>query len=285
MTTVADGITTLTSLRGFAVVQSPDRGAGLAGAMDVARGLVPPEFRDADIAVLSPDGARWALPDLAGQLKYQQGYIPAGDQRVIILDRADQMDVRAAENLLLRVEEPVSEVVYLAVVRDGQSLLPTLRSRSIVTIDAPPRDPGELSRAAGMGLSPRMVGLLTLCPLTEASLPDTAQVAVPLLQELLDEPLSDPTAAGFRISSLIRSAARAVSQKGPNDPLTRAVQRELAAGWVELVYQDAVQALRADPGAAAVARCLRIEKAQEMLPLHLPLEHVVGYVCLPEVSE
>ena len=279
MTSVADAITALSRVRGLAMVQSPDRGAGLAAAVQVARGLVPPEYRDSDIVVMSPEGARWTLPDLTEQLRYEQGYLPAGEQRVIVLDRADQMDVRAAENLLLRVEEPVAEVVYLAVVRDEQAMLPTLRSRSMLTIDAPDRNIHSALPDTVTNPSGRLLRLLPLAPLTEASLPDTATKAVPLLEDLLASPTGDTFTAAFTIPAQLRAAAKAVSGKGPNDPQTRAVQRELIAAWLDLQHQDAITALRTNPTPTTVAECNRLEEARDMLPMHLPLEHVVGYAC------
>ena len=113
----------------------------------------------------------------------------------------------------------------------------------------------------------------------EASLPDTATKAVPLLEELLASPTGDTFTAAFTIPAQLRAAAKAVSGKGPNDPQTRGVQRELIAAWLDLQHQDAITALRTNPTPTTVAECNRLEEARDMLPMHLPLEHVVGYAC------
>ena len=278
MTSVEEGIAVLSTTRGLAMVQSPDRGAGLAAALRIANQLVPEEYRAGDVAVMTPEGARWTLGDLAMQLRFQQGYLPAGEQRVIVLDQADKMDDRAAESLLLTVEEPVVPVIFLAVVREAQAMLPTLRSRSLVVIDAPPRPAGGLSGKLGVALNPPTEAALALCPLTEAALDSgTAPDAVPALQELFPAPTGNAAFIMFDIPNRIRAAAKTVSQKGPNDPATRAVQRELSAAWVDIRHKEALGHLRAAPTPSAVTRCERLEEAQAMLQLHLPLEHVIGY--------
>lgn len=83
----------------------------------------------------------------------------------------------------------------------------------------------------------------------------------------------------FLSPRLLRTAARTAPQKGPNDPATRAVQRKLIAGWLDLRHADAVDALRANPGAATVAACTPHRGGAGHAPLHLPMEHVIGYAC------
>lgn len=266
-------------VRGFCIVQSADRRAGLTAAMQTASGLVPAQFREADVAVLAPDGNRWLLADLAGQLQFQQGYYPAGDQRVVILDQADQMDPRAAENLLLVVEEPVSEVLYIAVTSSASALLPTLQSRSVVTIDADPRAVGDLGAEIGVPVPAVVERVVAGCPLTDAALRGGASEKVADVVGTLDVAFSGQGVgaffSGYSAAKSLRAAAKAVTGKAEKDQFTKHVLRELAAAWLGERQRGAVAELRRDGSAAASSRITALDECRQMLSVHIPLEHVL----------
>lgn len=96
-----------------------------------------------------PDMRRYA-PEKSRMIKVDQvralsAFAVASPQvaqrKVIIIDRADQLNVNAANALLKTLEEPSSDVMLLLLQESGRPILPTLRSRcQTVVIPTPDFD-------------------------------------------------------------------------------------------------------------------------------------------------
>ncbi|MCK7544701.1 DNA polymerase III subunit delta' [Marinobacter bryozoorum] len=93
-----------------------------------------------DIRVYQPEKSRMIRID---QVRALSQFAVASPQvagiKVAIVDRADQLNINAANALLKTLEEPASDVVLLLLQETGRPVLPTIRSRCRVLPLATPR--------------------------------------------------------------------------------------------------------------------------------------------------
>lgn len=273
----------LRGMQGLIVFESPDRGAALSQAWELANKLIPAEHRASEIAYTGPEGDRWTIDELNDQLLYQQAYAPLGDHRIIIVDRADDMDRRAAEHLLKTVEEPPARVLFLFVVESSNNLLTTLLSRTYEVRSVSGRERSEVREgiAARCGRQPSaaVVTLAQRCPRLSGALSRDDATSVLDAVEGVAPAMTGPTCtAAMRTSGSIRSAAGAMSGKNPTHPATRATQRELLRGVLDLLDLEARDALTGTSDTSAhqaVAVLGQVRAARTMLSRHLPIEHVL----------
>jgi DNA polymerase-3 subunit delta' len=92
-----------------------------------------------DVQVYSPEKSKIIK---IGQVRALSAFAVTSPQvaqrKVVIIDRADQLNINAANALLKTLEEPVPNVTLLLLQESGRPLLPTIRSRcQIVTIPVP----------------------------------------------------------------------------------------------------------------------------------------------------
>lgn len=92
-----------------------------------------------DVRVYAPEKSKIVRIDQVRALSAFAVSSPQVAQRkVAIIDRADQLNINAANALLKTLEEPVPNMTLLLVQESGRPLLPTIRSRcQIVTIPVP----------------------------------------------------------------------------------------------------------------------------------------------------
>ncbi len=87
-----------------------------------------------DIRVYQPEKSRMVKID---QIRALSAFAVNSPQvaryKVAILDRADQLNINAANALLKTLEEPAADVVLLLLQETGRPILPTVRSRCRVT--------------------------------------------------------------------------------------------------------------------------------------------------------
>lgn len=83
-----------------------------------------------DVRVYAPEKSRMIKVD---QVRALSGFAVASPQvarrKLIIVDRADQLNINAANALLKTLEEPSADVVLLLLQETGRPILPTLMSR------------------------------------------------------------------------------------------------------------------------------------------------------------
>ncbi|MEX0603906.1 MAG: DNA polymerase III subunit delta' [Marinobacter sp.] len=83
-----------------------------------------------DVRVYAPEKSRMIKVD---QIRALSGFAVASPQvarrKLIIVDRADQLNINAANALLKTLEEPSADVVLLLLQETGRPILPTLMSR------------------------------------------------------------------------------------------------------------------------------------------------------------
>ena len=93
-----------------------------------------------DIRVYQPEKSRMIRID---QVRALSQFAVASPQvagvKVAILDRADQLNINAANALLKTLEEPAADVVLLLLQETGRPVLPTIRSRCRILPVATPR--------------------------------------------------------------------------------------------------------------------------------------------------
>ncbi|WP_339802045.1 DNA polymerase III subunit delta' [uncultured Marinobacter sp.] len=99
-----------------------------------------------DIRVYQPEKSKMIKID---QIRALSAFAVASPQvgalKVIILDRADQLNINAANALLKTLEEPVADVVLLSLQETGRPVLPTIRSRCRVLPIATPNEAAALA--------------------------------------------------------------------------------------------------------------------------------------------
>ncbi|MDX1633144.1 MAG: DNA polymerase III subunit delta' [Marinobacter sp.] len=99
-----------------------------------------------DIRIYAPEKSRMIKVD---QVRALSAFAVASPQvarrKLIVIDRADQLNINAANALLKTLEEPSADVVLLLLQETGRPILPTLRSRcQALTIATP--GPDEAAR-------------------------------------------------------------------------------------------------------------------------------------------
>ncbi|MGM0451461.1 MAG: DNA polymerase III subunit delta' [Pseudomonadota bacterium] len=97
-----------------------------------------------------PDARRLMPTDQSRYIRIHQvralgGFVMESPQvarrKVAILERADQLNLNSANALLKTLEEPPADTFLLVLQREGQPVLPTIRSRcQILRVEAPPTE-------------------------------------------------------------------------------------------------------------------------------------------------
>lgn len=92
-----------------------------------------------DVRVYTPEKSKMVK---VSQVRALSAFAVASPQvaqrKIIIIDRADQLNINAANALLKTLEEPVPNVTLLLLQESGRPLLPTIRSRcQVVSIPVP----------------------------------------------------------------------------------------------------------------------------------------------------
>ena len=97
-----------------------------------------------------PDARRLMPTDQSRYIRIHQvralgGFVMESPQvarrKVAVLERADQLNLNAANALLKTLEEPPADTFLLVLQREGQPVLPTIRSRcQILRVEAPPTE-------------------------------------------------------------------------------------------------------------------------------------------------
>jgi len=95
-----------------------------------------------DVQVYAPEKSRMVKVD---QIRALTAFAVASPQvarrKVAIIDRADQLNINAANALLKTLEEPLADVTLLLLQESGRPVLPTIRSRcQTLTIPVPEPD-------------------------------------------------------------------------------------------------------------------------------------------------
>ena len=98
-----------------------------------------------DLRIYAPEKSRMVRVD---QIRALSTFAVASPQvahhKVAIVDRADQLNINAANALLKTLEEPLADVTLLLLQESGRPVLPTIRSRcQALTIPLPNREQAE----------------------------------------------------------------------------------------------------------------------------------------------
>ncbi|NWO04889.1 MAG: DNA polymerase III subunit delta' [Alteromonadaceae bacterium] len=98
-----------------------------------------------DLRVYAPEKSKMVRVD---QIRALSTFAVASPQvarhKVAIVDRADQLNINAANALLKTLEEPLADVTLLLLQESGRPVLPTIRSRcQVLTIAQPTREQAE----------------------------------------------------------------------------------------------------------------------------------------------
>ena len=207
-----------------------------------------------DIRIYQPEKSRMVRID---QVRALSQFAVASPQvarfKVAILDRADQLNINAANALLKTLEEPAADVVLVLLQETGRPVLPTIRSRCrIMPLATPP-----MSEAAGW-LSAQLA-LREEAPDTEtcALALQLARGAPRLALELLDSGFlkqRDAALDAFRQfmkgGATVAAASRAFRELGHEATLT------LMEGWANDLARVMAGGDARDPGISEVVRYL-----------------------------
>jgi len=190
----------------------------------VARSLLGPDAAE-DFHACSPEGERWTVAEVelvaSRVLRYPRR------RHVLLLDRAELIDRRALDRLLLLLEEPPSPLLAILVVPRADSLPATIRGRAACEVSVGVLPANERVRA----LVDRGVG---------------AQVARDAVDLAGVRPsLAGPFAADAELRSLARRALDPVLDARA---VTGTEERLVALSSVA----SALAAVRRDPGAPVV---------------------------------
>lgn len=229
-----------------------------------------------------PHSGRWNVAELRAEILDPVRILPSR-RHVIVVNHADDMDVRAAEKLLKTLEEPPSPAVFLLLVRDEQDLLPTVRSRVTRTLRCTAAPAADIAAylAALLGAD-RAERLASRCgPLLD--LP--AQLAAhPELDDLLDAIFDPPAHRPFGAAARAAAAAARVASLGRTDdpsklsPPQKAMLRRLV-GELARRRREALAATAAGVDVHGVAELRRaladVELARRALAMNAPLAVVL----------
>lgn len=93
-----------------------------------------------DLRIYAPEKSRMVKVDQVRALStFAVGSPQVAHHKVAIVDRADQLNINAANALLKTLEEPLADVTLLLLQESGRPVLPTIRSRcQALTIPVPP---------------------------------------------------------------------------------------------------------------------------------------------------
>ncbi|SFM68249.1 DNA polymerase III subunit delta' [Marinobacter pelagius] len=98
-----------------------------------------------DVRIYAPEKSRMVKVDQIRALSsFAVGSPQVAHHKVAIIDRADQLNINAANALLKTLEEPLPDVTLLLLQESGRPVLPTIRSRcQTLSIPVPARDQAE----------------------------------------------------------------------------------------------------------------------------------------------
>ncbi|WP_413231716.1 DNA polymerase III subunit delta' [Marinobacter sp.] len=126
------------------VCEAPAQGTGLQPCGHCKQCELVAADSHPDIRRYAPEKSRMIKVD---QIRALSAFAVASPQvarrKVILVDRADQLNMNAANALLKTLEEPSADVVLLLLQESGRPILPTLRSRcQCVTVPTPSTQAG-----------------------------------------------------------------------------------------------------------------------------------------------
>lgn len=207
-----------------------------------------------DIRVYHPENSRMIRID---QVRALSQFAVASPQvagvKVAIIDRADQLNINAANGLLKTLEEPAADVVLLLLQETGRPVLPTIRSRCRLLPLATPSAP-EASAWLAAELGGREVADEEPIPEDRQSLALVLAGGAPRLAlELLDSGFlaqRDEALEAFRQfmkgQLTVAAAARAFRDLGHETTLN------LMEGWANDLARVTAGGCARDPGMAEV---------------------------------
>lgn len=224
-----------------------------------------------DIRVYQPEKSRMIRID---QVRALSQFAVASPQvaglKVAVVDRADQLNINAANALLKTLEEPASDVVLLLLQETGRPVLPTIRSRCrIMPVPTPPaaeaaswlfarleeRDDAPETDQQALALhlaggAPRLA-----LELLDTGFLEQRESALDAFRQFMKGAVSVATAArAFRslgheatlnlMEGWANDLARAMAGGEPRDPGIAEVVRYLASGNPPWRAQELVDAIR-----------------------------------------
>ncbi len=247
-----------------------------------------------DFIVIEPDRERTTAPikiEQIRELEHHLIYRPLiGRRRVCLIDRADRMNLAAANALLKTLEEPPTQSLFLLITSRPLALPATVRSRcQALRFSAPARTQVEAALILKRELPPddaRLLAMVTESRIGEALRADVAAIRV-------RESEMGALTARTTLESIphLLTAAEATAKAGRAEEAL-----DWIAGWVRnvlllrvgadpdsVVRLDPLQGMRDLPGTAPVDGLLDvmdlIEAAQRAatrnVNLHLALEGVL----------
>lgn len=98
-----------------------------------------------DLRIYAPEKSRMVKVDQIRALSsFAVGSPQVAHHKVAIIDRADQLNINAANALLKTLEEPLPDVTLLLLQESGRPVLPTIRSRcQSLSVPVPAREQAE----------------------------------------------------------------------------------------------------------------------------------------------
>lgn len=224
-----------------------------------------------DIRIYQPEKSRMIRID---QVRALSQFAVASPQvarlKVAILDRADQLNINAANALLKTLEEPASDVVLLLLQETGRPVLPTIRSRCrVMSVPTPPaaeavswllarleeRDEASAPEQQALALQLARGAPRLALELLDTGFLEHRKAALDAFRQFMKGAMSVATAAkAFRdlgheatlnlMEGWANDLARAMAGGQPRDPGIDEVVRYLASGNPPWRAQELVDAIR-----------------------------------------
>lgn len=179
-----------------------------------------------DVHLCVPESGRWTVAEIRELILAPLVLVPE-HRHVLVIDAADEIDLRSSEKLLKTLEEPPVPASFLLVVRERARLLSTILSRASVVVRLEPSEPTvRLDALVASGVEPERAGtLLELCgPLVD--LP--AMIAAKNLDDIATEVFSERSATSAGSVVLLATSGR-TAETAKLAPAERSRLRQLLA--------------------------------------------------------
>lgn len=259
---------------------SQDPVAAVAAACEAGRELVDQRYWQDDIFVMSPVDGKWSINDLRSQLASQENLIALGSIRVIVVEDSHTMDGRMLDSLLKTVEEPRSSTLFIFTADSFDSLPATIQGRAIAVVGVPERSASDIQQlysSAGVDLPSELADLIQVSKIVSQASPDAyGRVAEGLaaLPEALEG--RGGFLCGFKVlralESVLEAASGVKSGSTQGKALMGGLVRSVLSWSLKMEFAD----LRSGDSSAS-GRIERIERALNMLTLHVSREQVLVY--------
>lgn len=278
--TLTNNYAQLQGVQGLAVMVSQDPVAAVAAACDAGRELVEQRYWSDDIFVMSPADGKWSIHDLRSQLASQENLVALGAIRVIVVEDAHTMDGRMLDSLLKTVEEPRSSTLFIFTADSFDSLPATIQGRAISVITAPERsveDIQHLYSSAGVDLSADLAEFVQISKVvSQAPASSYGNIAEGLfaVQEALKS--QEGFLRGFRVLRALELVLEASVGVKSSSTQGKALMGGLVRSVLFWSLKTEFSRLRSGDSRAS-GRIERIERALEMLSLHVSREQVLVY--------